>query len=99
MFPSFVTVDFLKLYYCFNRSFIQITIFYQLLGISTPRGSTYDPKSGYRSRLPNPRKISTVVFQSQGNGTEDNRHTHMLMQFGQLIDHELTSTFKSGKVI
>ena len=73
--------------------------FYELLGISTPRGATYDVNSGYRSRLPNPRKISTVVFQSQGNGTEDNRHTHMLMQFGQLIDHELTSTFKSGKRI
>ena len=68
----------------------------KILGIHAPRGATYDPQSGYKSRLPNPRKISTQVFQSKGNGTEDNKHTHMLMQFGQLIDHEITSTTLSG---
>ena len=68
-----------------------------VLGIHAPRGAIYDPATGYRSRLPSPRKISTGVFQSQGNGTEDIKHTHMLMQFGQMIDHELTSTTKSGK--
>ena len=68
----------------------------KILGIHAPRGATYDPQTGYKSRLPNPRKISTQVFQSKGNGTEDKKHTHMLMQFGQLIDHEITSTTLSG---
>ena len=67
-----------------------------LLGVHTPRGASYDSKTGYKSRLPSPRKISTNVFQSQGNGTEDKKHTHMLMRFGQMIDHEITSTTLSG---
>ena len=71
----------------------EITIF---VGIHLPRGAIYDHTVGYKSRLPSPRKISTLVFQNKGNGTEDAKHTHMLMQFGQMIDHELTSTTKIG---
>ena len=71
----------------------EISIF---VGIHLPRGAIYDDAVGYKSRLPSPRKISTLVFQNKGNGTEDVKHTHMLMQFGQMIDHELTSTTKIG---
>ena len=70
-----------------------------ILGIHMPRGASYDPASGYKSRLPAPRKISTNVFQSKGNGTQDTKHTHMLMQFGQILDHELTATTKTGKLL
>ena len=69
-----------------------------MVGIHAPRGASYDQQYGYKSRLPSPRKISTQVFQSKGNGTEDKKHTHMLMQFGQMIDHEITSTTLSGKI-
>ncbi len=60
-----------------------------------PRGATYDPSSGYKSRLPGPRQLSTTVFKS--TNISDPRHSHMLMQFGQFLDHDITSTPNSGK--
>ena len=62
-----------------------------------PRGASFDSASGYKSRLPPPRRISTTVFQSKEKGEQDTKHTHMLMQFGQFIDHEITSSVKTGK--
>jgi len=64
-----------------------------------PRGaSEWSETTGYVSEtLPSPRKISDVVFQ-QGNEslTESTTNTHMLMQWGQFIDHDMVSTSKSS---
>ena len=58
-------------------------------GVSVPRGGRTP------SRLPNPR------FVSQKNHPDsdlpDPRFTHMVMQFGQFLDHDLTLTPKDGK--
>ena len=59
-----------------------------------PRGSDFHPNEGYRSRLPSPRLISASIF--VGNNVSDDLHTHMLMQFGQFLDHDLTATSKDG---
>eukprot|EP00095_Tigriopus_kingsejongensis_P002148 maker-scaffold248_size238799-snap-gene-0.12 protein:Tk02148 transcript:maker-scaffold248_size238799-snap-gene-0.12-mRNA-1 annotation:"peroxinectin " len=57
-------------------------------GRAIPRGSQYSFKTGYVSTLPNPRKIS-VNFHTNRN-ISDPTHSHMLMQFAQFIDHDIT---------
>lgn len=52
------------------------------LGFDTPRA-----KSVTGNLLPSPRKISVKVHDDEQN--EDIHFSHMLMQFGQLLDHDL----------
>ena len=54
-------------------------------GISTPRS-----KSVRGSLLPNPRTVSTNIHTSET--LPDPKYTLMLMQWGQLMDHDLTQT-------
>ena len=60
-----------------------------------PRGvSKY---TGYESSLPSPRKITDSIM---GEGiqaeTESKVNTHMLMQWGQFVDHDIISTSKDA---
>ena len=48
-------------------------------------------------RLPSPRKVSQTIFQSKNESDEE--RTHMLMQFGQFLAHDMTRTTKEGKYI
>ncbi len=59
----------------------------------TPRGAVYDPEVGYTSRLPNPRLISSAFHAAPRNVTDPAR-THMFMQFGQFIDHDVAGFAK-----
>merc|ERR1712142_31790 len=43
------------------------------------------------SSLPSPRKISNVIHANPSPPT-DHLHTHLLMQFGQFVDHDLSFT-------
>jgi len=66
-------------------------------GESLPRGvKEYSEKTGYVSGLPSPRKISDVVFDEgeDSRQTESRKNTHMVMQWGQFIDHDIISTSK-----
>ena len=56
---------------------------------SVPRGGRHP------SSLPNPRWISQKNHPDSDN--PDYRFTHMVMQFGQFLDHDITLTPKDGK--
>ncbi|XP_054894270.1 peroxidasin isoform X1 [Poeciliopsis prolifica] len=58
-------------------------------GFNLPRGTTDRVHNGYR--LPLPRLVSTAMIGTE-TITPDNRYTHMLMQWGQFLDHDLDST-------
>uniref|UniRef100_A0A3B5QTC0 Peroxidasin n=1 Tax=Xiphophorus maculatus TaxID=8083 RepID=A0A3B5QTC0_XIPMA len=58
-------------------------------GFNLPRGTTDRVHNGYR--LPLPRLVSTTMIGTE-TITPDNRYTHMLMQWGQFLDHDLDST-------
>jgi len=66
---------------------------------SLPRGvASYSPTKGYISNLPSPRLISDSIM-TQGeneNLTESDVNTHMVMQWGQMVDHDIISTSKSA---
>lgn len=61
-------------------------------GVSSPRGTlqmegfplAHGP---FRPPLPSPRIISLIISQNQP--TDDVDHTHMLMQWGQFVDHDM----------
>ena len=57
-------------------------------GRSVPRGGRYP------SSLPNPRWISQKNHPD--SDIPDPRYTHMVMQFGQFLDHDITLTPKDG---
>jgi len=61
-------------------------------GVHMPRGAIFDANYGYMSRLPSPRKVSTSVILSRN--ISDPTHAHIMMQFGQFLDHDLSSTSK-----
>ncbi len=44
------------------------------------------------NRLPNPRAVSAAVHADDAEGLSDARHTLMLMQWGQFLDHDVTLT-------
>ena len=57
-------------------------------GRSVPRGGRHP------SSLPNPRWISQKNHPD--SDIPDPRYTHMVMQFGQFLDHDITLTPKDG---
>ena len=59
-------------------------------GFNTPRG--IDPGRHYHGHpLPMPRLVSTALIGTEAV-TPDEQFTHMLMQWGQFLDHDLDST-------
>jgi len=62
-------------------------------GYHMPRGARFKVGSGYLSRLPSARKVSAAIITSKN--TTDETHTHAVMQFGQFLDHDFSSTAKS----
>ncbi|CAM4650438.1 unnamed protein product [Leuciscus chuanchicus] len=61
-------------------------------GFNLPRGTTERWHNGFP--LPLPRLVSTTMIGSE-TITPDDRYTHMLMQWGQFLDHDLDSTVVS----
>ncbi|XP_017546292.1 peroxidasin [Pygocentrus nattereri] len=58
-------------------------------GFNLPRGATERHLNGFP--LPLPRLVSTTMIGTE-TITPDDRYTHMLMQWGQFLDHDLDST-------
>ncbi|XP_077587554.1 peroxidasin [Stigmatopora nigra] len=58
-------------------------------GFNLPRGATGQPQSNYR--LPLPRSVSTAMMGTESI-TPDDQYTHMLMQWGQFLDHDMDAT-------
>lgn len=44
--------------------------------------------------LPAPRSVSVTIHGTRNNESKD--HSHLLMNFGQFIDHDLTLSPESG---
>ena len=76
----------LDIFFHFN-----FTIFFTTLGHHDPRGSVYTD-SGYISRLPSPRVISSNMM--LGTNISDSIHSHALMEFGQFLDHDVSANSK-----
>ena len=70
-------------------------VLYYLKGRRDPRGARYTDGEGYLSRLPSPRVVSTNIM--MGTNASDDIHSHMLMQFGQFLDHDISSNSKGGR--
>ena len=61
-------------------------------GIQEPRGGRHS------LRIPNPRAISKMNNKvDTTDNIPDIRYTHMVMQFGQFLDHDITLSPKDGK--
>ncbi|KAJ7988928.1 hypothetical protein DPEC_G00314270 [Dallia pectoralis] len=58
-------------------------------GFNLPRGASGRQRNGHA--LPLPRLVSTTMIGTE-TITPDDRYTHMLMQWGQFLDHDLDST-------
>uniref|UniRef100_A0A672R5U5 Peroxidasin n=1 Tax=Sinocyclocheilus grahami TaxID=75366 RepID=A0A672R5U5_SINGR len=61
-------------------------------GFNLPRGATERRHNSFP--LPLPRLVSTTMIGTE-TITPDDRYTHMLMQWGQFLDHDLDSTVVS----
>ena len=63
-----------------------------------PRGVTnYSKETGYESSLPSPREISdSIMGEGIQDETESRVNTHMLMQWGQFVDHDIISTSRDA---
>uniref|UniRef100_A0A9J8BV80 Peroxidasin n=1 Tax=Cyprinus carpio carpio TaxID=630221 RepID=A0A9J8BV80_CYPCA len=61
-------------------------------GFNLPRGTTERRHNSFP--LPLPRLVSTTMIGTE-TITPDDRYTHMLMQWGQFLDHDLDSTVVS----
>ncbi|XP_071090814.1 salivary peroxidase/catechol oxidase-like [Haliotis cracherodii] len=58
-------------------------------GVSTPRQLA---TSGAPNHLPSARTVSTTVHTPSTDSDLSDDYTHMLMQWGQFLDHDITST-------
>ena len=74
---------------------------HSITNMLSPNFNTYSPISGWdRTKiynghhLPSPRLISSFLM-STDHVTEDERNTHMLMQWGQFVDHDIDLTPQS----
>ena len=65
-----------------------------MIGENLPRGVTsYSNETGYASNLPSPRAVSNAMASIvSSNLTESTTATHMVMQWGQLVDHDIIAT-------
>ena len=63
-------------------------------GENLPRGvSSYSNTTGYVSTLPSVRLVSNALASlPSSNLTESMTSTHMVMQWGQLVDHDIIAT-------
>ena len=66
-----------------------------ILNKKCSKDSLFDFYSRHPSSLPNPRWISQRNHPD--SDIPDYRFTHMVMQFGQFLDHDITLTPKDGK--
>jgi len=62
-------------------------------GYHMPRGAQFKVGGGYLSRLPSARKVSAGIITAKN--VTDATHSHAVMQFGQFLDHDFSSTAKS----
>lgn len=70
-----------------NRAFIRLLSPRYENGFNTPVG--WNPSKVYNGvHLPSPRLISSLMIGSP-HVTDDDNNTHMLMQWGQFVDHDL----------
>jgi hypothetical protein len=57
----------------------------------------YSKDTGYESSLPSPRKITdSIMGEGIQDVTESKVNTHMLMQRGHFVDHDIISTSKAA---
>ena len=55
------------------------------------------PRSGYASTLPSPRAVSAGLEQLPASADQESKtNSHMLMQWGQFIDHDMLDTAKEA---
>lgn len=68
-------------------------IYYDVNGLSDPAGF---PDQPYTPELPSPHRVSKefIIHVTEASGNK-NRYSHMMMQWGQFLDHDLSFTAES----
>ena len=77
------------------RSVLSIIVLQRFNLLFCVQDGRQEPRGGHTSRvLPNPRWMSQRNHPDED--LPDTRYTHMVMQFGQFLDHDMTLTPKDG---